>query len=598
LVWFLHGDSPFRGKRKFALAYQGLSGESLLSTIYRAFPLFSGDTRYAVPKYQRSFAWGPDEVEELWEDLLAAMTRGGDYFLGSIVVHNRAQAPHDVIDGQQRLTCISMIFSAIRNVFLTAHDDRAEQIFLAFLGAKDFSRGAPVNPKLVLNKRNNETYVEHVIASRNFDQVDAALKTKDLTHSNRLLLQAYRYFLGKMGTATASKGTQADSFLVPLIDCLRTSVKLITIPVSSEEDANLFFESVNARGKELAISDLVKNRLFSEAGDQVDRAERLWDQMEAELVRRPIPEFLRHYWIAKQIEEKGALVREKQLYRLVAQEVKGKRSTTIALVTDLASSARDYAKITDYDLWPDDGAYDSSFEQTLRDLQLFRVSQCNPVLLNAIQTLESPKDVVKIFKTVASFSFRYFIIGNQSPGNLERISNGIAVGIRTGRLKTPRDVGDEFRAVSPDATFKSDFSLAVMPRTKAKLARYILAKIANHSSKQASKVGGEQIVNPDEKQVTLEHVLPQSLGPAWRKDFSKGIKAEDYVYRLGNLTLLTAKINRDAADSSFAEKRQLALSDSALVINHYFRQLSRWGDSEIDQRQQELAKTALEVWRI
>src|SRR5256885_1920873 len=140
-----------------------------------------------------------------------------------------------------------------------------------------------------------------------------------------------------------------------------------------------FFETLNARGKELAVSDLVKNRLYSEAGEQVTRVQQLWEQMEAELVRRPIPEFLRHFWIVK-----------------------------------------------------------------------------------------------KLFRTVANFSFRYFIIGNQSPGNLERVSNGIAAGIRTGEYATPLKVAEAFRAINADASFRSDFKLAVIPKARAKIARYTL----------------------------------------------------------------------------------------------------------------------------
>ena len=155
--------------------------------------------------------------------------------------------------------------------------------------------------------------------------------------------------------------------------------------MTSEEDANLFFESLNARGKELAVSDLVKNRLYSEAGDQVTRAQQLWEQMETHLARRPIPEYLRHFWIAKKIDAKGFNVREKQLYRLIAQDVKGKRTLTLKLLTDLSSSAEDYARINDYNLWPDDDAYDANFEDALNALRLFRVTQCNPILLNAIQ---------------------------------------------------------------------------------------------------------------------------------------------------------------------------------------------------------------------
>ncbi|MCI0389389.1 MAG: DUF262 domain-containing protein [Acidobacteria bacterium] len=85
--------------------------------------LFTGDVRYAVPKYQRSFAWDTDEIEELWEDLLSAVSNSRDYFLGTIVLHKKKNEPQEIIDGQQRLTCVSMIFSAIRNVFLAAGDN-------------------------------------------------------------------------------------------------------------------------------------------------------------------------------------------------------------------------------------------------------------------------------------------------------------------------------------------------------------------------------------------------------------------------------------------------------------------------------------------
>lgn len=555
--------------------------------------LFISDARYMVPKYQRSFAWGADEIEELWEDLLSAMTRKSEYFVGTIVLHKKTQGPQEIIDGQQRLACISMIFSAIRNVFMASHDDRAEHLFIAFLGGKDFTRDAPLSPKLMLNNINNEVYLERVVASQNLEEIDAALKDKGLHNSNKLLLQAYRYFLGKITSEVSNKGTQADDFIVPLIDCLRDSVKIITIPVTSEEDANLFFESLNARGKELAVSDLVKNRLYLEARNQVIRAQGLWEAMESELGRRPVPEFLRHFWIAKKIEVGVGTVREKALYRMVAAEVRGKQTATIKLLKEFSASAADYARISDYTLWPDDDAYDSSFEQTLNDLRLFRVTQCNPILLNAIQKFRKPKDVAKIFRTVSNFSFRYFIIGNQSPGNLERASNAIAVGIREGVHSTPSEVADAFRGVNPDANFRSAFGLASMVKASAKLARYTLLKITNFMSGEKEKVA-----NPDSKEVTLEHVLPQSPTPKWLPFMSTGVDAKDYIYRIGNLTLLTAKVNHDAANDSFADKQRLALNDSTLAINQAFRGLKKWGDKEIEGRQAELAKVALQVWKL
>lgn len=108
----------------------------------------------------------------------------------------------------------------------------------------------------------------------------------------------------------------------------------------------------------------------------------------------------------------------------------------------------------------------------------------------------------------------------------------------------------------------------------------------------------ERIANPDPKQVNLEHVLPQNPSPVWHSDFRRGVDLDDFVYRLGNLTLLTAKVNKDAANSSFAEKKRLALDGSSLAINDCFRSLTKWTDEEIDNRQSEMAKTAVEVWKL
>jgi hypothetical protein len=566
--------------------------------------LMAGDVRYYVPKYQRNFAWKQDEIEEFWEDLLAAIDRTGDYFLGTIVLLQRtSQRRFEIIDGQQRLTCISMIFSAARNVFKSRSDPRGEQLFSDFLGARGYSRGAITKPKLELNKVNNETYLRHIVESENYDKVGETLKSRVLHESNRLLLEAYSFFLDRVTVEAGRRGTDFDAFLEPLVDCLRESLKLITIPVMSDEDANLFFESLNARGKELAVSDLVKNRLYSEARDQVNRAQDLWEKMEADLGRRPIPEYLRHYWIAKRADKQSLLVRETKLYRAVVGDVKAKtievrKKKTIELLKDLNLSAADYAKINDYSAWPDNGAYDENFEEALDELEMFRVAQCNPLLLNAIQRFNSPTEIARTFRIISNFSFRYNIIGRQSPGNLERESGKIAYDIRTGTYTLARHVADALRAINPDSNFRSDFELAILPKSRAKLARYILRKINDHMASRLGKTGVELRVNPNAKKVNLEHVLPQHPTLNWISTFSNRSEAEAHVYRIGNLTLLTKSVNKDSANKSFKDKQKIALKDSKLLINEYIKNATSWGADEIEKRQKDLAIVAVDVWRI
>ena len=139
-------------------------------------------------------------------------------------------------------------------------------------------------------------------------------------------------------------------------------------------------------------------------------------------------------------------------------------------------------------------------------------------------------------------------------------------------------------------------SLVEFSKARARIARYTLAKLNNHLSKNAN--GAEQVTNPDAKQVNLEHVLPQNPTQIWRAGFEKQVAPEDYIYKLGNLTLLTNKVNRDVADKSFADKKKEAFSKSALVLNQTVRRFSKWSNVEIEKRQQELAKVALELWNL
>ena len=570
--------------------------------------LLQGNTVFKVPIHQRSFDWREDHTEELWEDICFAVNREDeDYFLGTIVLREvEREEPYDsyeIVDGQQRLTCISMIFSAIHNEFKSRNDaERAERIFQEFLGSKGYERQAQPRPKIQLNETNNEVYRNYIVESENRGVVSQVLKNKKKLHpSNQKLLEAYEYFLTKVSSEASVKGTAYDEFLVPLINTLNQRVKLIVIPVTDDEGAYLVFESVNARGKDLAVSDLVKNRLYYEVGnEQVRRAKELWDKMEVDLRRRPIPEYLRHFWIAKRAESGSLKVREKNLYRKILRSLpeQNRKAEAIQLLSDLSVSAHDYAMISDYTLWPDDPCYDTSFESILEDLQLFRVSQCYPVLLNVIQHFEA-RDILKTFQAIANFSFRYNIIGSGTSGKLESIFGNIAYEIRRGNYTSPEDIADELRSVNPDRQFRVDFQITAFSKRKSKLARYTLARLENYLRRQNNGHKLEKI-DPNDRRISLEHILPQNeeMHANWRDDFGVNLDPADYIYRIGNLTLLTKKLNRESADRSFEEKKSAALNKSDLLIDEYVRDANKWGNREIEQRQKQLAKYAVQVWKL
>jgi hypothetical protein len=153
-------------------------------------------------------------------------------------------------------------------------------------------------------------------------------------------------------------------------------------------------------------------------------------------------------------------------------------------------------------------------------------------------------------------------------------------------------------ALNPDIVFRTDFTVTSLPPNRPRMARYILARISNFIFSTSSISGGEMVTNPNAKSVTLEHVLPQNFGLPWKSAFSKDVDPSEFVYRIGNLTLLQKKINSEAANKSFKEKRRIALDRSVLPINKMFSTFTTWGDVEIENRQADLAKIALEIWKL
>jgi hypothetical protein len=248
--------------------------------------------------------------------------------------------------------------------------------------------------------------------------------------------------------------------------------------------------------------------------------------------------------------------------------------------------------ISDYALWPNDPNYDKRFEQALDELSLFRVSQCYPVLMNATEIFVATKEIGKTFRTIANFSFRYNIIGGGTSGDLESVFGEIAYGIRAGTHRNARDIADALRSVNPDNKFRAAFELAAIPTSKAKLARYILGKINDY-------LGGQELIaNVDPKIVNLEHILPQNPDATWKAGFGSGINLEEYVHRIGNLTLLTTKVNDKVANQSFQKKKNLAFKPSKLALNDFLKRINKWSVQAIEKRQKKMAKIAVQVWNL
>ncbi len=232
---------------------------------------------YAVPVYQRDFAWTSEEVDILWDDLSSSLQQGrNEYFLGAIVISSATEEKkREIIDGQQRLALLSMIFSAISSLWrANADEKRSTGVFRDYLGSED-RRTGDILPKISLNENNNETYQSIVLKNK----IIPPKEIKLLSYSNKLLAEAHGRIFDKVKNWT-EQFKDKEAALIDLEEFISEKTNTIVIEAGDESDAFVIFETLNDRGLELAVSDLVKNYLFSLAGPHhIERFKKIWTEI-------------------------------------------------------------------------------------------------------------------------------------------------------------------------------------------------------------------------------------------------------------------------------------------------------------------------------
>lgn len=539
-------------------------------------PLF-----YRVPANQRDFSWTSEEIDVLWEDITGAILDGrSEYFLGAIVLSlGRDEKITEIVDGQQRLAALSMIFAAIQKTWKSLNDvKRATGVFRDYLGT-EARRTGDVVPKLSLNEINDPVFQSLVLRG---ETIPISQK-KTWPQSNKLLDAAFSRIQQKL-QEWLQKFDGAESALLDLEEFLSDKTNIILIEVGDESDAFVIFETLNDRGLELAVSDLVKNYLFSVADQYLEIFKRHWADIALLVGSENLTSFLRHYWLSQQ-----SLVRERELYRALRDTVK---SNTAArqLIERLRKVADFYAALMnpEHVYWTD---FPQEARAYLEAMLLFKVTQFRPVLLAAMEKA-TPDEVTKLLRMLMIISFRYTVVSALGTGNLEKIYSDTALAIRKGTAKGLKATFGLLKsAYVDDERFVTDF--AQKSFSKSSVTRYVLAEINDNLENDPEHKVAERT-----GRINLEHILPKNAGKEWKGAIPTGQDSTEYIELIGNLTLLEKGKNRGIAVASFAEKKAKAFKQSTLALNKEIAQHSCWTTKEILARSEHLAGIAQKVWRV
>ena len=549
----------------------------------------------SVPPYQRSYSWssiegtgsdddsGKSPVAEYWLDLKKSFDDGNPYFLGALVLSETGgeNSRKAVLDGQQRLATTSILLAVVRDYFeKQGVTDYARSIDQSYVGKFDRAVGENL-PILILNTEDRD-FFERVVVKR---ETGIAY----VCESQRLIEQAYKYFGSRIDEFCDSAGANWKDKLNDFVTFLDGAAQVILISVATEADAFLIFETLNDRGVDLTIADLLKNFLFSKAGSRIEEVKRNWTLTLNNLERPNVGDsqftlFVRHY-----MSSKRGIVRERELYKKIKLEVNDE-SDAVAFSMDLEKNSRLYFALgtTASDVW-------TSYNQTTREamdvLVDLNLERYRPMLLAALAHFNKT-EVERLMPTMVAWSIRAVAAGKLGGGASEAAFCNVAKEISDGVITTVDQILADAQIdslIPSDSAFKASFSEWKV--TKGSLARYLLRAL------EIQQIGGTQpelVVNPNVDQVNLEHILPRNASVADWPDFSVD-EQRLYVHRLGNMALLQKGENGRIGNKAWSSKK-LVLANSALKLTSNAASNENWTKLAIDTRQAELSAMAVLVW--
>ncbi len=545
--------------------------------------IFANGRKYRVPVYQRDYSWQEENWDDLWADILAIREDQNTHYMGAIVLQNLNDKSYSIIDGQQRLATLSIVALAVIKKIQDLIDAEIEQeenqerknlLMNTYVGAKD-AVSLNYSSKLFLNENNDSFYQSYLL------QLRVPNNPRRLPASNKLLWKAFEYFYQRLSEPFGSN-VSGEVLADFILNQVAERLLFIQIVVEDELNAYTVFETLNARGLELTVTDLLKNYLLAlSSRSDVDQriAKEQWQRIIQTTDLDAFPKFLRYYW-----NSRNELVRKGNLFKILRHTVKNAEQS-YALLDDLEKSADVYAALGN--------AHDEFWEgkreirNPVQELKLFNVTQCFPLLLVVYDKMLP--EFERILRICAVLSFRYNVIAGLNP-NLQEVSfNRAARGVYKGTITNATQVAQELKDIYPtDEDFVNSFSTKILNTKRSKkLVRYIMYALENQMA------GTDR--NFEDESGTIEHILPENPSEQWEQFFSIE-EQPSYIYRLGNYTLLETGKNIECQNSPYPEKLPIYKTSQYRMTNSI--DYPEWTQSQISSRQRMLAKVATSIWRI
>jgi len=559
--------------------------------------LLEGGKQFQIPLFQRPYSWQEENWKTLWEDLISLYNDEvkGAYFLGPIVTQALPGtadgiSPYIVIDGQQRLTTLSIVLAALRNFIKKTDQQMADQVYEFYLINK-YQKNDDLY-KILPTQDDQEVY-KSIVQSK---------KPKDIKKEGQIY-KAFNFFEGQFKNPFGDEDIILDYAIFKSIILER--LVLVNITSDDRDNPYLIFESLNYKGEELAQADLVRNYIFmqlpSELREEVYRNEwlPLQESFKANMNHKPYAEELtKAFWFY--LRKDGEAVNQKEVYKAIKNRFdcykKDSDNSTNAIKAELQNLikfATYYQRLNFIEQEPE-----AKLRNWFKRLMRLDFTTCHIFLLNIYYEYEEERLTLKKFENILQYLESYFVrrlFAGISTKSLGTVFNSLYSEVKKAN---PNDLVEGLRTVlknydktkvwpDDDAFRQGIISESVYTKSLSDRTKLLLEIIEASLSKER--------VEP--KNLTIEHIMPQTLSKEWKTMLGESHTNihKKWLHTLGNMNL--TGYNSELSNNPFEEK-SLLLRDSNVTLNKYFQQgkVDVWNEEAIKNRAEYLADIATKIW--
>ncbi|MGL2360942.1 GmrSD restriction endonuclease domain-containing protein [Helicobacter pylori] len=533
------------------------------------------NNQFVIPIYQRLYSWKKEQCEQLWDDIIkiGGNDKMNGHFIGSILYvldgNTHSNNPLLIIDGQQRLTTITLLLIALRNH--SSDEDKRKKIESYLINS---NKDGDKKFRLILSESDRDTLLS-LIDKNKRKPSEPSLK---IVENFKLFEEWIRKNTDKL--ETIFKGLE----------------KLMIVWIALEkgkDDPQLIFESMNSKGIELTQTDLIRNYIVmeTEVKKQEDFYNQYWRAMEENFKQSEkqskredlFNKFVRHYLTIKI----GKIPNEKRVYEAFKDYQQKEGIEIEDLLKDLQKYCGYFCQIAFKK------EADKDLNKALSFLVDLEMDVIYPLLLELYSDYKdgvlSKQDFIPIIALTESYICRRAVCG-LGTNSLNKVFPSFTKHIQKDEyfksLKAHFGYLTEKQRFPNNDEFKKLFITIDFYHFKKN--KYFLKRLENFDTKEPV----------DTQKCNIEHIIPQTLTPEWQRDLGENFQAihDKYLHTIGNLTL--TGYNQEYSNKSFQEKRDMekGFKQSPLKLNQSLKDLESFGEKEIEKRANDLADWALKIW--